>query len=73
MVLGGELPPVHTFTENEAYDPNTDQWMTLAPMPHGRHGFGGDTIGDSVYFVGGSLYPGDAVGTTDQLLMFHLP
>jgi hypothetical protein len=42
-------------------------------MPHGRHGFGGDTIGDRVYFVGGSLNPGDKVGTTDQLLMFRLP
>jgi hypothetical protein len=72
MVLGGELPPDHTFPENEGYDPKTDRWTTLAPMPHGRHGFGGDRIGDDVYFVGGSLTPGDG-GATDQLLMFHLP
>ncbi|MFY9838348.1 MAG: kelch repeat-containing protein [Xanthobacteraceae bacterium] len=42
LVLGGELPPDHTFPENEAYDPNTDSWATLSPMPQGRHGFGGD-------------------------------
>ena len=41
LVLGGELPPDHTFAENEGYDPKTDRWTTLAPMPHGRHGFGG--------------------------------
>jgi N-acetylneuraminic acid mutarotase len=72
LVLGGELPPDHTFPENEAYDPNTKSWTSLAPMPDGRHGFGGDVIGDNVFFVAGSLTPGDR-GSTDQLLMFHLP
>jgi N-acetylneuraminic acid mutarotase len=72
MVLGGELPPDHTFPENEGYDPKTDQWTTLAPMPHGRHGFGGAAIGDNAYFVGGNLDPGGG-GPTDQLIMFHLP
>jgi hypothetical protein len=72
LVLGGELPPDHTFPENEAYSTKTDRWLTLAPMPHGRHGFGGDNIGENAYFVGGSLAPGDG-GATDQLLMFHLP
>lgn len=72
LVLGGELPPDHTFPENEAYDPNTNRWTSLAPMPHGRHGFGGDVIGDDAFFVGGSLTPGDK-GATDQLLVFHLP
>ncbi len=63
LVLGGELAP-RTFAENEAYDPKTDRWTTLAPMPHGRHGFGGDAIGDNAYFVGGSLEPGGG-GVTD--------
>ena len=72
LVLGGELPPDHTFLENEAFDPKTNRWTTLAPMPHGRHGFGGDVIADNAYFVGGSLTPGDR-GATDQLVMFHLP
>jgi N-acetylneuraminic acid mutarotase len=72
LVLGGELPPDHTFPENEGFDPKTDRWTALAPMPHGRHGFGGGTIGDNAYFVGGSLEPGGG-GITDQLIMFHLP
>jgi hypothetical protein len=40
-------------------------------MPHGRHGFGGGTIDDNAWFVGGSLIPGDG-GPTDQLLKFHI-
>jgi hypothetical protein len=72
LVLGGELPPDHTFPENEAYDVSRDRWVTLAPMPAGRHGFGGAVIGSSAYFVGGSLTPGGR-GITDQLIMFSLP
>jgi hypothetical protein len=71
-VLGGELPPDHTFPENEGYDPKTDQWTSFALTPHGRHGFGGDRIGDVAFFVGGSLTPGDG-GATNQLLMFDGP
>ena len=63
LVLGGELPPDHTFPENQAYDPKSDRWETLAPMPHGRHGFGGDAISNDAYFVGGSLTPGDGGAT----------
>ena len=72
LVLGGELSPDHTFPENEAYDPKTNAWTTLAPMPHGRHGFGGAAIGGDVYFVGGNLGLGGGQ-TTDQLIMFHMP
>ena len=72
LVLGGELPPGHTFPENEGYDRKVDRWVTLAPMPAGRHGFGGAVIGSNAYFVGGSLTPGGG-GITDQLIMFNLP
>ena len=72
LVLGGELPPNHTFPENESYDPASDRWVALAPMPAGRHGFGGAVIGSNAYFVGGSLTPGGG-GITDQLIMFSLP
>jgi hypothetical protein len=72
LVLWGELPPDHTFPDNEGYDAKTDSWITLSPMPHGRHGFGGGVIGRYAYFVGGSLTPGDG-GPTDQLIRFSLP
>jgi hypothetical protein len=50
LVLGGELPPSHTFPENEGYDGKLDRWVTLAPMPAGRHGFGGAVIGFECVF-----------------------
>jgi Kelch motif len=72
LVLGGEQPSDHTFADNEGYDPETGKWTTLAPLPHGRHGFAGAAIGDDAYFAGGALDPGSG-GTTDQLIVFHLP
>src|ERR1019366_886348 len=48
LVAGGELSP-DTFAENEGYDLQTGSWVSLAPMPHGRHGFGGGTIGANAY------------------------
>jgi hypothetical protein len=73
LVLGGELPPGHTFPENESYDAKADRWVTLAPMPAGRHGFGAAVIGSTAYVVVGSLTPGGGSGITDQLITFSLP
>jgi N-acetylneuraminic acid mutarotase len=72
MVLGGELPPGHTFPENEAYDSKTNSWRTLMPMPAGRHATGAATDGAHVYLAGGSLKPGSG-GVTDQTIVFTLP
>ena len=63
---GGE-----TFPENEAYDPKTNQWLTLAPLPAGRQGFGAATVGQYAYFAGGSLGCGGGP-MTKELLMFGL-
>ena len=60
------------MARNEEYDPASDRWRERAPLPAGRHGFGGAVIGANVYFVGGSLTPGGG-GITDQLIMFSLP
>jgi N-acetylneuraminic acid mutarotase len=72
LVLGGELPPGHTFPENEAYDVKANAWRTLAPMPGGRHATAAATDGDSVYLAAGSLKPGSGA-VTDQLIVFTLP
>ena len=61
---GGE-----TFDENEAYDPNSDRWLTLVPLPAGRHAYGAAVVGDAVYFTGGTLGCGGQP-LTDQLLVF---
>src|SRR5262249_22215086 len=37
LVTGGETR-AKTFSENEAYELKTGRWLTLAPLPEGRHG-----------------------------------
>ena len=65
------LPP-DTFPNNEAYDPKSNAWRTLAPMPHGRHGTGAAVIGKNLYVAAGSLKPGSGE-VTDQLIVFTMP
>jgi len=61
-----------TFSQNEAYDPKTNRWRMLAPLPAGRQGFGAAAVGHYAYFTGGSLGCGDGP-LTDQLLVFWIP
>jgi hypothetical protein len=63
---GGE-----TFSENEAFDPKTNRWLILAPLPAGHQGFGAAAIGQYAYFAAGSLGCGGGP-MTDQLLVFSL-
>jgi N-acetylneuraminic acid mutarotase len=60
-----------TFSENEAYDPKTNQWLKLRPLPAGRQGFGAAAVGKHAYFIAGSLGCGGGP-MTDQVLAFSL-
>jgi len=47
QVFGGEGPsgtPQGTYRHNEEYDPATDTWRSLPPMPTPRHGLYGATL-----------------------------
>lgn len=57
LVMGGEMNAqsgTGTFKENEAYDPTTDSWRVLAPLPTPRHGFGAAVFDGTVYTLGGA-------------------
>ena len=60
------------FNENEAYDQNTDKWMTFTSIPEVRNGFGGGAVGAHAYFAGGAIGCGGAP-TSDTLFEFTLP
>ena len=60
---GGEATG-RVFGTNEAYDPKSDTWEVLTPMPIPRHGLHGATaavIGNMVHVPGGGPLPGGSV------------
>jgi uncharacterized protein (TIGR03437 family) len=61
QVFGGEGPsgtPEGTYRQNEEYDPATDTWRALAPMPSPRHGLYGATVGGCIFTPSGGLRAG---------------
>jgi N-acetylneuraminic acid mutarotase len=44
-----------TFSEVEAYDPRTNQWMALPALQQGRHAASAVAVGDRAYLFGGNL------------------
>jgi N-acetylneuraminic acid mutarotase len=61
-----------TFDENEAYELKTGKWRRLAALPTGRHGFAAASVGNALYFTGGSTECGSG-GRLNDNLAFTLP
>ena len=72
VVAGGECRERKTYPEMEGYDVKSGRWSKLAPLPAGRHGFGGAVVGENLYFAGGAVECGGGQ-RTDELLLFTLP
>jgi N-acetylneuraminic acid mutarotase len=68
FVIGGEgeyADPRGLSVENDAYDPRTDTWVRLAPMPTPTHGLvGGAFIDGLIYLPGGSVTQGTATASS---------
>lgn len=56
------------FADVTAYNPETDSWSTLTPLPQGRHAFGAATVNGVAYFPGGAL--GCGGGALTDMLAF---
>lgn len=57
-VAGGEYQDprmMATFRTVEAYDPASNSWSDLPPMPVSRHGLAGGAIGNRLFLVGGDV------------------
>ena len=55
---GNTARPDGVFPQNEVYDPRTNAWESLAPMPTPRHGIAATVIGDRIYLPGGATLQG---------------
>jgi N-acetylneuraminic acid mutarotase len=57
-VAGGEYQNAQlmaAFRALEAYDPATNQWVSLPSMPIPRHGLAGAMVGNRLHLVGGDV------------------
>jgi len=69
--FGGERldePNERTFDDAERFDPRTNQWERLAPMPTARHGLGAAAIGNSIYVISGGPGPAFTFGDANERL-----
>lgn len=60
-VAGGEVRHRDywaTYTTVEAFDPKSNTWQRLPPMPLPRHGLAGGVLGDRFHLVSGSVQSG---------------
>ncbi|MCH8873205.1 hypothetical protein IH824_10620, partial [candidate division KSB1 bacterium] len=53
-VIGGRVMTLSSNLDtNEVYDPKTDTWQSLEPMPTARGGLAAATIGNTIFVFGG--------------------
>lgn len=74
FVAGGEVTTkqlVGAFRGIEAYEPATNSWMTLPPMPMPRHGVAGAVIGNRFHLVSGMITSAGAMAMLDPKLEVH--
>ena len=73
-VAGGEVTTkqlVGAFRGIEAYEPATNSWATLPPMPMPRHGVAGAVIGTRFHLVSGMITSAGAMAMLDPKLEVH--
>jgi len=71
---GGEVTTnqlVGVFRGIEAYEPTTNSWTTLPPMPMPRHGLAGAVIGNRFHLVSGMIQSAGAMTMFDPKLEVH--
>lgn len=61
---------LHSSAEFAVFDPATDKWTSLTPLPEGRSSHNAAVIGDKLYVVGGWRLTGSSKGDwqTDTLV-----
>jgi N-acetylneuraminic acid mutarotase len=52
-VIGGIAANQSILSSVEEYDPATDSWRFVAPLPRPRHHHAAAVVGDAIYVIGG--------------------
>lgn len=77
VAIGGEANPQDSrgiYPQVELYDPGTDTWRSLDPMPVPRHGIGAVTVDGRIYVPGGATRAGfEATAHHDALQILDAP
>ena len=66
-LLGGRSSGT-TFDVNEEYDPVTDSWMVMSPMPTPRYDSAAAVVGNNIYVIGGinTAIQGSYLGVNEE-------
>jgi len=72
LVIGGEGGG-NTYDTVEAYNPETDEWRDLEPMPTPRHGIQAAVCGNGVYIAAGGTVQGIGPSTAHEALFLGGP
>ncbi|MFQ5779448.1 MAG: Kelch repeat-containing protein [Nitrospiria bacterium] len=71
--FGGGGFAFKSLNASEVYDPKTDQWSPLRPMPTTRSGALAVAVGDAVYVMGGGFKKPDGKFTFLKTVEVYLP
>ena len=71
MLIDGQWVAAASGKTFEAYNPATNSWITLPPMPMPRHGVAGAVIGNRFHLVSGMIQSAGALTFLDPTLSTH--
>ena len=60
-IFGGGGPEFKSLQSTACYDPATNEWQELTPMPTARSGTIGCKVGDKIYIIGGGFKQPDGM------------
>ena len=69
VISGGTTParPWINTNENNVYDPETNNWTTVAPIPTAVFDYGSATLDNKIYIFGGRSIPDDITYSLTQI------
>ncbi|MNL43455.1 Kelch motif protein [compost metagenome] len=64
------MPEQKVFDNAWVYDPASDRWRALPPLPTPRHGLGAATLGNRIHVIGGGTrVGGDHASAVHEVLV----